>query len=109
MITRQASSDSETFRSYTLSTAWDVSTATFTGSFNVQDDLQNLPVPIFATGWMTTDNSFILFPYYGYCAYIIKFGTNWPFTMSNAVFNGKAPHYNFHTVTTSATRGYFLK
>ena len=109
MITRWAQSDTERFYSYDLSTAWDVSTATFTGSFNVQDDLQGVPVPIFATGWLTTDNSFVLFPYYGYCAYIIKFGSNWPFTMSNAVFNGKSPHYNFHTVTTSQTRGYFLK
>lgn len=113
LITWYATSHEETFRSYTLSTAYDVSTATADKSFNVPDDVQGVPSPIFATAWIIHNGGWIMLPYYGFAQYTLRFGSgagsDWPFNLDNAEFSGSSPHYSYHTNVNAATRGAFLK
>ena len=106
---RKASAEEESFRSWTLSTPYDITTATYDKTFDVQDDLQD--ISLFATGWVIQGGRFIMLPYYGYAAYNIRFGSGLDLTgtnLDNAAFTGKSPHYNYATVN-SQTRGSFLK
>ena len=77
------------------------------------DDLQGIPSPVSKSGWVIQGGRWIMIPYYGYSSYIIRFGSgagsDWPFNLDNAVFNGTSPHYQFHAQVNSNTRGSFLK
>ena len=113
LITWYSDNQEETFRSYTLSTAYDVTSATFDKSFNTMDDLQGVPSPINKSGWVIQGGRWIMIPYYGYASWIIRFGSgagsDWPFNLDNAEFTGTSPHYQFHAQVNSNTRGSFLK
>lgn len=117
MLTLASGQTGATFRSYTLGTAWDISSYSFDKSFDLQD-MGSLPPLIHASGWSVVDNGgannengWYFFPYYAAYGFKISFTGNngWPFDLNNKSFNGKAPVYCFHSTKDQDRSGYFIK
>ena len=117
MLTLESGQTNATFRSYTLGTAWDISSYSFDKTFDLQD-MGSLPPLIHASGWSVVDNGgsnsengWYFFPYYAAVGFKLSFTGNngWPFNLNNKVFNGKAPVYCFHSTKDGNRSGYFLK
>ena len=73
VLTCTSDSYNATFKSYTLSTAWDISSKTYAKTFDLMDVSSKLPPLIHTPGWFIGGGMWSFLPYYGVSAFNLDF------------------------------------
>tara|TARA_Y100001970_G_scaffold2609_1_gene3067 strand:- start:5705 stop:7459 length:1755 start_codon:yes stop_codon:yes gene_type:complete len=73
VLTCTSNSYNATFKSYTLSTAWDISSKTYAKTFDLMDVSSKLPPLIHTPGWFIGGGMWSFLPYYGNSAFNLDF------------------------------------